>query len=423
VAGRSDGDGDGDALLAALEPSFRLRAISYAAGSIARNAMLATSGMRAPARAMLVAVRRLAAEHASVRSQWFRDSVRGATALALAVLVARQTGVANGFWVVLGTLSVLRSNVLGTGATVLSALAGTAIGILVGAAVVVAIGTDTTVLWIVLPFAVLLASYAPRIVSFAAGQAGFTVLLLILFNIIQPVGWKVGLVRIQDVAIGFGISLAVGIVFWPRGAASLVRNSVAGAYATAVDFVDTAVGRMLGQREPAEPGGAAWAAQVAADRLDDAFRHYLAERSAKRMPLRDVGVLVAGAARVRRSALSLAVLAHATDGAGPDAADRALLTGDVRALHDWYRGLADALVAGRSPPDPVAPDGDGPRRLAQQVGRAAAGRDRAAIDLAVALLWAGEHLDHLARMEARLVPPATEAAQLRAHSRAALRLG
>jgi len=31
-------------------------------------------------------------------------------------------------------------------------------------------------------------------------------LLLILFNVIQPVGWKVGIVRVQDVAIGFGIS-------------------------------------------------------------------------------------------------------------------------------------------------------------------------------------------------------------------------
>jgi uncharacterized membrane protein YccC len=69
-----------------------------------------------------------------------------------------------------------------------------------------------------LALAILLASYAPRAISFAAGQAGFTVFLLVVFNLIQPAGWEVGLVRIEDVAVGFGVSLGVGLLFWPRGA-------------------------------------------------------------------------------------------------------------------------------------------------------------------------------------------------------------
>ena len=44
-----------------------------------------------------------------------------------------------GFWIVLGTLSVLRSNALGTGSSILSALAGTAVGIFVGAALVLSL--------------------------------------------------------------------------------------------------------------------------------------------------------------------------------------------------------------------------------------------------------------------------------------------
>ena len=71
----------------------------------------------------------------------------------------------------------------------------------------IGIGTHEAVLWGVLPVAILLAAYAPRAISFAAGQAGFTVVLFVLFNIIQPVGWSVGLVRFEDVAIGFAISL------------------------------------------------------------------------------------------------------------------------------------------------------------------------------------------------------------------------
>ena len=62
------------------------------------------------------------------------------------------------------------------------------------------IGTNTTVLWVLLPIAVLLAGLAPATVSFAAGQAAFTLTLLILFNVLAPAGWKIGLVRIEDVA-------------------------------------------------------------------------------------------------------------------------------------------------------------------------------------------------------------------------------
>src|SRR5205823_9837562 len=189
-----------------------------------------------PARAALEATEQLAREHASVRSVWFQNSARAAAGLAVAVLIAKRTDLQHGFWVVLGTLSVLRSNALGTGWSILSALVGTAVGIVLGAVLVIAIGTHEAVLWVVLPVAVLVAAYAPRAISFAAGQAAFTVVLFVLFNIIQPVGWRVGVVRIEDIAIGFAISLGVGLLFWPRGAAALLRADLAAAYARSVDY-------------------------------------------------------------------------------------------------------------------------------------------------------------------------------------------
>ena len=57
------------------------------------------------------------------------------------------------------------------------------------------------------------------------GEAGFTLVVIILFNIIDPLGWTVGLTRIEDVAIGCGVSIVVGLLFWPRGAASLLRGA------------------------------------------------------------------------------------------------------------------------------------------------------------------------------------------------------
>ena len=47
-------------------------------------------------------------------------------------------------------------------------------GFVVGAALVVLVGTNTTLLWVLLPPAVLFAGLAPAAISFAAGQAAFT---------------------------------------------------------------------------------------------------------------------------------------------------------------------------------------------------------------------------------------------------------
>ena len=190
----------------------------------------------------MAAVRDFAREHAASRSVSFRNAVRGAAGLAVAVFIAQRAGLQHSYWVVLGTLSVLRSNALGTGRSIVGALAGTAAGILVGAGILELLGASDPVLWAVLPVAVLVAAYAPRVISFAFGQAGFTVALVILFNLIDPIGWRVGLIRIEDVAIGFAVSLGVGLVFWPRGAALVLRQNIGLAYSRGADFLSVARG-------------------------------------------------------------------------------------------------------------------------------------------------------------------------------------
>ena len=199
-----------------------------------------TAGARTVQRVSSVAT--AAHTHASLRSVWFVNSIRGAVALAVAVGVADLTTVQHGFWVVLGTLSVLRTNASATGATALRALAGTAVGFVIGGALVVAIGSDQTALWIAFPFAVLVAAYSPGTAPFAVGQAAFTVMIAVLFNLIVPVGWKVGVVRIEDVALGCAVSVVIGTLFWPRGVASVVGDDLADAFRT--------------RRRVSDPGGA-----------------------------------------------------------------------------------------------------------------------------------------------------------------------
>ena len=54
------------------------------------------------------------------------------------------------------------------------------------------VADHTGLLWVLFPLAVLVSGIAPSMISFIAGQAAFTTLVVILFNIIEPTGWKVG---------------------------------------------------------------------------------------------------------------------------------------------------------------------------------------------------------------------------------------
>jgi uncharacterized membrane protein YccC len=411
-------------LESALEPSFRIRVLSSAARQVAEYALRSTGaetgelegreipgrrGVTRPAREALQTTEQLAVEHASARSISFQNSIRGAVGLAIAVFIAQRTGLQHAFWVVLGTLSVLRSNALATGSSIVSALAGTALGILVGAALVIAIGTHEAVLWVVLPPAILLAAYAPRAISFAAGQAGFTVVLFILFNLIQPTGWEVGVVRIEDVAIGFAISLGVGLLFWPRGAASLLAENLAAAYARSADYL-VAMTRQLIDGQ-VSPDRTEQASALAVHHLEDAFRQYLADRSATKMNVESVATLVAGAARVRRAAQSLSALSSTVEGNEGLARCGQNLDGEVNAARAWYVTLGDSLLHASPVPPPHVRDAEGRRRLLDCVRDAVAGTDETKRRPALALLWASQHLDNLWRLEGYLGRHATEASR------------
>jgi uncharacterized membrane protein YccC len=266
-----------------------------------KDSALATGRLAGLAGAASVAVR-----HASIRSVWFRSSARGAVALALAVAVADLSAVQHGFWVVLGTLSVLRTNAAATGATVMRALTGTVVGFAVGAVLMLAIGTDHSTLWVILPIAVLIAAYTPGTAPFAVGQAAFTVTVIVLFNLLAPAGWRVGLVRIQDIVLGCAVSLVVGALFWPRGASAVVGDDLADAFRSGAAYLTQAVDWSLGLRQ--EMPDTAVAAVAAGIRLDDALRGYLAEQGTKRASRHELWALVMATVRLRLTAHSLAGL-------------------------------------------------------------------------------------------------------------------
>ncbi|MDT5247095.1 MAG: hypothetical protein QOD36_4471, partial [Mycobacterium sp.] len=165
-----------------------------------------------------VAVAAITKGFLATRAVVLRNSLRTGLGLALAVAVTHVFPVEHGFWVVLGAMSVLRSSALTTGTRVLRAVTGTAVGFVLGAVVIEVLGVDPVVLWILLPIVAFGSAYVPEVGSFVAGQAAFTMMVLINFNLIVPTGWQVGLIRVEDVVVGAMVGIVVSVLLWPRGA-------------------------------------------------------------------------------------------------------------------------------------------------------------------------------------------------------------
>jgi hypothetical protein len=196
------------------------------------------------------------------------------------------------------------------------------VGFVIGAALLVGIGTDPDALWAVFPVAVFVAAYAPGTTPFLVGQAAFTVTIVVLFNLLDPVGWTVGLLRVEDVAIGCGVSFAVGLLLWPRGVVAVVSTDLADAFRSGAAFLTEAVDWALS--EVVVPPAASVTASGAGIRLDDAVRGFLTEQGSKRLSKEDLWTLVNASTRLRLTAHSLATLRPAVpvpaqaNGHGPD---------------------------------------------------------------------------------------------------------
>lgn len=216
----------------------------------------------------------------STRSITVLNSLRTGLALALAFAVTLIFPVQNGLWVVLGSLSVLRSSASNTRTSAVRAITGTVIGFVIGAAVIHVVGVDPVVLWSLLPIVAFGSTYVLVVGSFTASQAMFTMQVLIIFNMMKPTGWQVGLVRLEDVVVGAFVGLMVTALLWPGGAATAVHRAIGTALQAGSRYLDAAVQRVTRGASPQtddqvrELGDAAL---IAARTHGDAIRIYMSE--------------------------------------------------------------------------------------------------------------------------------------------------
>jgi hypothetical protein len=181
-----------------------------------------------------------------------------------------------------------------------------------------------------------------------------------------------------------------------------LRDDLSAAYARGADYVLATTRLLIDGGDAAEVDRAARAADAAAHRLDDAFREYLAERSATTFNVEDVATLVGGTSRLRRAAQSLTSLGGMVEGEARLTRCGSNLDRELQALQSWYVSLGYALVNDRAVPSPHIRDADGRKRLLACVRAAAHKRDKPTVHAALVLLWTSQHLDNLWRLEGHL---------------------
>jgi uncharacterized membrane protein YccC len=405
-----------DEVLNGLDVDDTLRVVSYVTFTLGRHAIVA-AGAKLDAGDAAIDVLQAIRTHLEPPSIVLQGTLRVAIGLALAVFIAGAFGLSHAFWVVLGTIQVLRSNALGTGRTIVLAVAGNAIGVVIGGVFAVIAGNDHNIMWIAFPLAVFLAAYAATTIGFMLSQAAFTINLIIVFNLISPAGWQVGLVRIEDLMVGAVISLLVGLLLWPHGARRELARALGSVYRGLVEYLGIGFDLVLGFAPAAAGFETASAADPlrkavvrARDRADAAFDTFITEKGDRSFDQETAAFLLSSANHAILAGDLLEVIAG-MEYQGGICADGARQTHEqVRVLLSLYRRLADRLDL--SPP--LQLDAQVSLSVLREAQLGCLGRWQKDAEVgkgAIAVVMAGEWVQNLTRLEGDLEEPVSAAAE------------
>ncbi|CCH17512.1 FUSC family protein [Micromonospora lupini] len=189
--------------------------------------------------------------HLAPRSAHLHSALRLAVALSVARVAAGVLQLNHGFWVLLATLTVLRTSAADTRTALRPAVLGTIAGVVVSGLLVLLI-QEPIVYAVVLPVTLLLAFGVGRLLGPVWQQALFTLLLTVVFSQLSPEGWRLAEARLVDVGLGAVIGVLAGVAMWPRGASHDLRHNAARYLTASGDAVAQTVEAVLGDAPPPE---------------------------------------------------------------------------------------------------------------------------------------------------------------------------
>lgn len=291
--------------------------------------------------------------HLAPRSAHLHSSLRLAVALAVARVAAGVLQLTHGFWVLLATLTVLRTSAADTRTALRPALLGTIAGAAVSGLVMLLV-EEPAVYAVVLPVTLILAFGVGRLLGPVWQQALFTVLLTVVFAQLGPEGWRLAEVRLVDVLLGAVVGVLAGVAMWPRGAGHDLRRNAARLLASSGDAVERTVQAVLGGAD--HPDRAIDQVRRRMVLVDSSYCQFHSERHDPRRQQVSWDVVLGAGHRVVPGVESL--LRRNPPGclAGWSAA-AALLRDTAGDLHSAYDDLADEVAHGRTAaPLPVPND-------------------------------------------------------------------
>ncbi|MET8251547.1 FUSC family protein [Micromonospora sp. NPDC005197] len=189
--------------------------------------------------------------HLAPSSAHLHSALRLAVALSVARVAAGVLQLNHGFWVLLATLTVLRTSAADTRTALRPAVLGTIAGVVVSGLLVLLV-EDPVVYAVVLPVTLLLAFGVGRLLGPVWQQALFTLLLTVVFSQLSPEGWRLAEARLVDVGLGAVIGVLAGVAMWPRGASRDLRHNAARYLTASGDAVERTVEAVLGDAPPPE---------------------------------------------------------------------------------------------------------------------------------------------------------------------------
>ncbi|TYC66656.1 FUSC family protein [Streptomyces sp. CB01881] len=337
----------------------------------------------------------------TTRSVYFRNALRTAGALSAARLVAGALDLTHGFWVLLATLTLMRTSAVDTRTALRPALVGTACGAGVTAVLLLAVGEHPVFYAAALPPVMLFAFTAGPVLGLAWAQGMFTVVIAMVFTQLAPAGWRLAEARLVNVATGAAVGILAGLLAWPRGGGQDLRRRTAELLDRSAAALSETVAVVTGTG-PAR--GALGRARHSALLTEAQYAQYRSERHdpAEDGPDWQAAVLT-GQHTVRGAEPLLARIPPGTAAAGPDRAAALVRRADQVAAA--FRGQGAALLA-RAPAD-AAERAVADARGALRAERLAATRlpaEPASLYTVDVSLWLTGLLDDLARVPGNTGP-------------------
>ncbi|MBH1934508.1 FUSC family protein [Streptomyces sp. AV19] len=167
--------------------------------------------------------------HLTPGSVLLQNAVRVAVALAAARLLAGALDLSHGFWVLLATLSLMRTSAADTRSALVPAFLGTAAGAALAAGLLYAVGDRPVYYAVLLPVVVLVGFGVGPVLGPAWMQAAMTLTFVLIFSQLAAPHWELSGVRLVNVVIGGSVGALAGLLAWPRGAHGRLRQAFADA--------------------------------------------------------------------------------------------------------------------------------------------------------------------------------------------------